>query len=177
MIGAIYLLGIVVAILVNISALTLIVLRYIPFPATARVTGILIVCLALFRSSISSDLQAYSGLSLTAVSLYVIWHERLLDEVFRTSEIVFLCALLYGAVWRLAFPEIGEDNDRLPDFHLVSNYLSGARLPPLDYRPPNLRLDYYYTFQHYSAALLGRTFGLAPGVPQFGGHHPGRPRR
>ena len=64
----------------------------------------------------------------------------------------------------MAFPEIGEDNDRLPDFHLVSNYLSGARLPPLDYWLPNLRLDYYYTFQHYSAALLGRTFGLAPGV-------------
>ena len=88
MIGAIYLLGIVVAILVNIRALTLIVLRYIPFPATARVTGILIVCLALF------SLEHFIGLGklypafvpLTAVSLYVIWHERLLDEVFKDKR-------------------------------------------------------------------------------------------
>jgi hypothetical protein len=166
MIGKIYLLGIVVAILVNVRAVTLIVLRYIPFPAAARVTGILIVCLALF------SLEHFIGLGklypvfipLTALSVYVIWQERFLDEIFRTSEFVFLCALLYGAVWRLAFPEIGEDNDRLTDFHLVSNYLSGARLPPLDNWLPDQRLAYYYTFQHYAAALLGRIFGLGPGT-------------
>jgi uncharacterized membrane protein len=168
MIDTIYLLGIVAAVLVNITALTLLVLRYIPFPATARVAGILIVSLALF------SLEHFIGLGeiyqfcfpLTALSLYVIWHERarFLDETFKTSELVFLYALLYGAVWRLAFPEIVEDNDRLTDFHLVSNYLSGERLPPLDNWLPYQRLDYYYTFQHYSAALLGRIFGLGPGA-------------
>jgi hypothetical protein len=34
----------------------------------------------------------------------------------------------------------------------------------VDYWLPYQRLDYYYTFQHYSAALLGRIFGLGPGA-------------
>ena len=106
------------------------------------------------------------GLPLTALSLYVVWHERAQfhEATFKADQIAFLCALLYGAVWRLSLPEIVEHNDRLTDFHLVSNYLRGERLPPLDYWLPYQRLDYYYTFQHYSAALLGRLFGLGPGA-------------
>jgi hypothetical protein len=163
----IYLLGIFIAVLVNITALTLLTLRAIPFPATARVAGILIVCLVFFSLEHFIGLGDYPVfVSLTALSLYVIWNERarILDKTFKASELVFLCALLYGAMWRLAFPEIVEDNDRLTDFHLVSNYLSGERLPPVDNWLPYQRLDYYYTFQHYSAALLGRIFGLGPGV-------------
>ena len=72
--------------------------------------------------------------------------------------------MLYGLVWRLSYPDIVEDNDRLTDFHLIANYFSGERLPPLDYWLPHQPLNYYYTFQHYSAALLGRTFGLGPGT-------------
>jgi hypothetical protein len=168
MIETIYVLGVAAAILVNIAALTLLVVRYIPFPATARAAGIIALCLALF------SLEHFVGLGrlyplfvpLTALSLFVIWCERawFSDETFRTSEIVFLCALLYGAVWRLSFPEIVEDNDRLTDFHFVANYLAGTKLPPVDYWLPYQRLDYYYTFQHYSAALLGRIFGLGPGA-------------
>ena len=85
-------------------------------------------------------------------------------QTFKADQIAFVCALLYGAIWRLSLPEIVEHNDRLTDFHLVSNYLAGERLPPLDYWLPYQRLDYYYTFQHYSAALLGRLFGLGPGA-------------
>jgi hypothetical protein len=66
-------------------------------------------------------------------------------------------------LWRLSFPEVVEDNDRLADLHRVANYLAGAKLPPIDYWLPYQRFNYYYTFQHYSAALLGRLFGLGPG--------------
>lgn len=168
MIEAIYWLAIFAVVLVNVTALTLLTLRYIPFPATARATGLILVCLALF------SLEHFVGLGelypiflpLTALSLYVIWLERarILDEDFRTAELVFLCALLFGALWRLTSPDIVEDNDRLSDFHLVSNYLSGERLPPVDNWLPYQRLNYYYAFQHYSAALLGRLFGLGPGA-------------
>ena len=126
MIKAIYVLGIGAAVLVNIAALTLLVLRYIPFPATARATGIIAGCLLFF------SLEHFVGLGslyplflpLTLLSLFVIWTERawFSDETFRTSEIVFLCALLYGALWRLSFPEVVEDNDRLADLHRVANY-------------------------------------------------------
>lgn len=168
MIDTIYWLAIAAGVVVNFTALTLLTLRYIPFTAIARATGIILVCLALF------SLEHFVGLGelypiflpLTALSLCVIWLERarFLDENFRTAELVFLCALLFGALWRLTSPDIVEDNDRLSDFHLVSNYLSGERLPPVDNWLPYQRLNYYYAFQHYSAALLGRLFGLGPGA-------------
>ena len=168
MIAAIYWLGIASAVLVNVTALTLLTYRWIPFPATARAAGIAIVCLGLFSLEHFVGLGTLhaAGLPLTALSLYVIWHERgqFHQATFKADQIAFVCALLYGAVWRLSLPEIVEHNDRLTDFHLVSNYLSGERLPPLDYWLPYQRLDYYYTFQHYSAALLGRLFDLGPGA-------------
>ncbi|MGB3038390.1 MAG: DUF2298 domain-containing protein [Methyloceanibacter sp.] len=67
------------------------------------------------------------------------------------------------AIGRLSFPEVVEDNDRLADLHRVANYLAGAKLPPIDYWLPYQRFNYYYTFRHYSGALLGRLFGLGPG--------------
>ena len=168
MIEIIYLLGIVVAVLVNITALTVLARRVIPFPATARASGLTIVCLALFSLEhfVGLGKLHWLGLPVTVLSLGVIWYDRarFLDETFKASEIVFLCAVLFGLVWRLAYPEIVEDNDRLTDFHLVANYLSGERLPPFDYWLPYQKLDYYYTFQHYSAALLGRIFGWGPGT-------------
>ena len=106
MIAAIYWLSIVAAILANISAITLIALRCLPYPALARASAILIVCLVLF------SLEHVVGLGdlyriffpLTALSLFVIWYERarFLDKTFRTSEYVFLLAVLYGAIWRLS---------------------------------------------------------------------------
>ena len=168
MIEAIYWLSIAAAVLANITALTLIALHCIPYPALARASGILIVCLVFFSLEHVVGLGDLSLIffPLTALSLFVIWCERtrMRDRSVKTSEYVFLLAVLYGAIWRLSSAEIVEDNDRLSDFHLVANYLSGERLPPLDYWIPHQRLDYYYTFQHYSAALLGRTFGLGPGA-------------
>ena len=168
MIQAIYWAGMLAAVLVNITALTLVALRFIPFPATTRAAGVMSVCLAAF------SLEHFVGLGslfplflpLTRWSLFVIWHDRqrFREPSFRTGEIVFLCAVFYGLLWKSVSPDIVENNDRLTDFHLVSNYLSGERLPPLDHWLPYQRLDYYYTFQHYSAALLGRIFGLSPGA-------------
>ena len=93
-IETIYWLSIVAAVLANITALTIITLHFIPYPALARATGILIVCLVLF------SLEHVAGLGdlyliffpLTALSLYVMWHERarFRDETFRASEYVFL---------------------------------------------------------------------------------------
>jgi len=168
MIEAIYYLGIAAVVVINIAALTLIVVRLVPFPAIARVTGLLAVCLVLFTLEHFVGLGELYPLSvpLTALSLGVIWLERgqFGDGAYRSSEIVFLCALLYAAVWKVTFPEIVEDNDRLADLHLVANYLNDDRLPPADAWLPYQKLDYYYAFQHYAAALLGRVFGLRPGV-------------
>jgi hypothetical protein len=168
LIGVLYWFGITVAVLLNLVAVTLLAQRFIPLPATARASTIVILFLTLFSLEHFFGLGTLHavGLPLTALSLYLIWHERvrLLDSDLKGDQIAFLCAFLYGAVWRLSSPVIVEHSDRLTDFHLVSNYLSGARLPPLDYWLPYQNLNYYYTFQHYSAALLGRLFGLGPGA-------------
>ena len=168
MIGTIYWVAIVAVVLVNLTALTLIAQRLIPFPATARTASIAILCLGLFSLEHFVGLGSLhmAGLPLTALSASIIWHERAKfhEKVVRGDQIAFLCAFVYGLLWRLSLPDIVEHNDRLTDFHLVSNYLAGGRLPPLDYWLPYQRLDYYYTFQHYSAALLGRLFGLGPGA-------------
>jgi hypothetical protein len=129
MIEAIYVLGLFAAVLVNIAALTLLVLPYVPFPGIARASGVLLVCLAFFSLEhfVGLDRLAPLFIPLTALSLFVIWwnRERFGDETYRASEIVFLCAIAYGALWRLAFPEVIEDNDRLTDFHFVANYMAG----------------------------------------------------
>ena len=168
MIEAIYVLGLFAAVLVNIAALTLLVVHYIPNPGIARAAGVIGVCLIFFSLEhfVGFGRLAPLYIPLTLLSAYVIWRnrERFQDETYRASEIVFLCAIAYGALWRLAFPEVIEDNDRLTDFHFVANYMAGDKLPPLDYWLPSGKLDYYYTFQHYSAALLGRIFGLTPGA-------------
>ena len=134
MIEFVYVLAIFIAALINITALTLLTLRFIPFPATARASGLLVICLGLFSLEHLVGLGRLYPLCLplTALSAYIIWHDRarFLDETLKASEIVFLCAVLYGLVWRLSSPDIVEDNDRLSDFHLVTNYLSGERLPP-----------------------------------------------
>jgi hypothetical protein len=167
-IGAIYWVAIVAVVLTNLTALTLLAYRLIPFPAIARAAGLIAICLMAFWLEHLVGLGRLYVLSfpVTALSLYVIWEERerLRVESIRTDQIVFFCAVLFCFVWRLSNPNIVEDNDRLTDLHLVSNYLSGERLPPLDYWLPYQKLDYYYTFQHYSAALLGRLFGLGPGA-------------
>jgi hypothetical protein len=69
MIEAIYVLGIAAAILVNIAASTLLVLRYIPFPATARATGPLSICLALFSLEHFSGLGSLYPLTLSSIIL------------------------------------------------------------------------------------------------------------
>ena len=137
MIGAIYWLGTVAAVLVNITALTLLAQRWMPYPATARTAAIAIICLGLFSLEHFIGLgRLYAvGIPLTALSAYVIWYERARfnEENVKTDQVAFLCAFAYGMLWRLSSPDIVEHNDRLTDFHLVSNYLAGERLPPLDF--------------------------------------------
>src|SRR3712207_954366 len=47
---------------------------------------------------------------------------------------------------------------------MIASYLPGGRLPPQDAWFPPYPFDVYYSFQHYAAALLGRLFGLGPGM-------------
>jgi hypothetical protein len=95
--------------------------------------------------------------------LYIERH-KLDTSKFWRAEWVFYVAFAYGFAWKWAFPVIYPTSERITDLYFISNYLSGQTLPPLDnWFPPN-RFDFYYAFQHYAAALMGRIFGLGPGL-------------
>jgi len=153
---------------VNIAGLTLAAGRFLPAGAIARAAALIGVCAVLFF------IEHFVGLGslqwtlpfLTAASLYVLWRWRtqLCRRETLAAEAVFLIAVTYGLGWKIAFPQVVEVYDRLSDLHLVANYMAGAKLPPVDMWLPWQRLDYYYTFQQYSAALLGRITGLDAGV-------------
>jgi hypothetical protein len=118
-IGAIYWVAIVAVVLTNLTALTLLAYRLIPFPAIARAAGLIAICLMAFWLEHLVGLGRLYVLSfpVTALSLYVIWEERerLRVESIRTDQIVFFCAVLFCFVWRLSNPNMVEDNDRLTD--------------------------------------------------------------
>src|SRR5262245_54893106 len=156
------------AVYLNLVALTLALARWLPSPAIARAGGVLGVCTILFfvEHFIGLGRPSWVLAPLTAAAVFILWRRRstVLAKRFITAEAVFLVAAGYGFLWRLAFPNIVEAVDQLTDLHLIANYLVGERLPPADFWLPGQRLDYYYTLQHYGAALLGRIAALGPGA-------------
>ncbi len=96
----------------------------------------------------------------------MIWkvHTNEQSKLFWHSELVFVFAFLYGLFWRYSFPSLSPSSEKITDLFFISNYYPGDTLPPLDnWNPPQL-FDYYYAFQHYAAALLGRLFNLEIGT-------------
>lgn len=160
--------ALVAAVYLNLIALTLVVLRGVPSPGIARAAGVVGGCVYLFF------IEHFIGLGslrwvlppLTAAAAFIVWRRRaaFLSRDFLIAELVFLLAVAYGLAWRWTFPEIVESFDQLTDLHLIANYLPGERLPPADFWIPGQRLDYYYTLQHYGAALLGRMVDFGPGA-------------
>ncbi len=152
----------------NIAGLTLAAGRFLPAGAIARAAGLIGVCAGLFF------IEHFVGLGplqwtlpfLTAASVYVLWRRRafLCRKETLHGEAVFIIAFLYSLGWKIAFPQVVELYDRLSDLHLVANYMAGSKLPPADMWLPWQRLDYYYAFQQYGAALLGRIAGLDVGA-------------
>jgi uncharacterized membrane protein len=152
--------------LVNLFALTVVGARLAPAPI-ARVTGLLAICLPLFA------FEHFMGLGslvwvwplTTSASLYALWRfAPAVRELWR-AEMIFLMCLGYGLLWRLVDSNIDPAGEALTDLYFISNYLSGETLPPPDrWLGGEQPFDFYYGFQHYVAALMGRVFALSPGL-------------
>lgn len=80
------------------------------------------------------------------------------------TEAAFLAGFGYAFVWRFALPDLDAQSEKMTDLGFILNYMSGTKLPPVDNWLPPYPFDIYYAFQHYCAALLGRTLGLDAGV-------------
>jgi len=150
---------------VNLTGLGLVGFRLCRDYAVARVGGVLVLCLACF------GFEHFWGLGpslwflplSTALAGWLIWRDRALLRREWAIEAAFGAGFLYCLLWRYAFPNIDLFEERFPDFVFIQDYFGGGRLPAPDRWMAPFRADFYYSFQYYSAALLGRWFHLGPG--------------
>ena len=113
------------------------------------------------------DLRCVSPILLSALLYFFYKKHRGAAQILRQNagvELAFLLGFSYCFVWRFAFPSIDPSSEKMADFSFVCNYMSGARLPPMDLWMPPMRFDFYYSLQHYAAAFVGRLMGLGPGM-------------
>jgi hypothetical protein len=164
----IYLASTLLFIWISVAGVTLISHRYLSDLTIARSTGILLVVLVLFFFEHIVGLgNLHWVLPITVIfGVLMIWNStnNSVTREFWQAELVFVLAFLYGFFWRYSFPDISPSSEKITDLFFISNYYPGDTLPPLDnWNPPHV-FDYYYAFQHYAAALLGRVFNLDIGL-------------
>ena len=157
-------------ILINLAGLATLVTRWVPYYALAKAIGVVFFCLGLFF------VEHFFGLGKliwlwpisTAISLYLIYQQIYQQKQhwkkFYAPELVFVLGFFYTLLWRGAFPDIYPSSERVTDLYFITNYLPGSTLPPLDYWLPPQLFNFYYGFQHYSAALMARIFGFDGGT-------------
>lgn len=150
----------------NLAGLGLLFGRLTRDYAVGRVGGALLICLVFFC------LEHFVGLGRmlrlypvsTALSAWLIVRDRRTLAREWDVEAAFGVGLLYCAAWRYVYPAIDLIGEKIPDLVFINDYMTGARLPAPDMWYPPFKVDFYYSFQFYSAALLGRWFTLEPGV-------------
>lgn len=162
------LIGCIIGLLViNLIGLTLVIRRYIHNYAIAKVAGIIVVCLPLFFIEHFVGLGSNLTLLWPITTMGSVWLLHKEQKVFRQQlwrhEQVFLLWFAYAALWRFLYPDIHPSSENIPDALYIANYLPGEKLPPMDYWWPQRVFNWYYAFQHYCAALMGRMFGLNVG--------------
>lgn len=152
----------------NLAALTVQSRKLLPNYHLARSSGLLLLVLVLFFVEHFIGLGKITWIwPLTSTgAILILWKSRhqLKKSGFWRSETIFILAFLYAFGWRFSFPNIYLTSERITDLYFISNYISGATLPPLDnWYPPHM-FHAYYAFQHYAAALMGRILGMDIGM-------------
>jgi uncharacterized membrane protein len=153
-------------ILINLVGLGLTASRF--FPRFALALPAAIVCSALLLFFV----EHFFGLGhirwlwpfTTAAAAYSIYLHRATLAFQRADIAALVAGFGYGFAWRFSYPDISPSSEHITDLFFISNYLSGTTLPPDDLWITSQKFDYYYAFQHYAAALLGRLFGIDGGT-------------
>lgn len=136
--------------------------------AIGRFSAVVAAALALFALEHVVGLGSLNALwpVLIALAAWVLWRRRetLSDAAYWRDELPFLLVFAWAVLWRGLDPDIEPTGEQIPNLYFISQYLSGARLPPPDQWFGDAQpFDFYYAFQHYSAALLGRVLDLPGG--------------
>jgi uncharacterized membrane protein len=152
--------------LINLAGLSIAALRLIPHFAIALTAGIVGGAATLFFVEHFIGLGKLAWLwpltsAASALALYR-YREQLLTH--KSDLAVFSAAFVYSLGWRWLFPDIGPSSEHIPDLYYIGNYLPGSTLPPPDNWLPPQTFNFYYAFQHYAAAVMGRVLGLDAGT-------------
>ena len=152
----------------NIAGITLATHRFVPDNHLARSSGIIILCLTLFFIEHFIGLGTLNWLwpLTSAAAAYLLYKNKgsCNESKFWRAEVIFGLAFFYCFAWRFSFPTIYPSSERITDLYFISNYLPGNTLPPIDNWNPPHAFDFYYAFQHYAAALIGRVLNFEPGT-------------
>jgi uncharacterized membrane protein len=100
----------------------------------------------------------------SAFCIWLAWKNRAVVRDHWRAEALFGLGFLYCLAWRYTFPDIDYSEDKMPNFALIESYMRGTRLPPPDLWMAPFHSNFYYSFQHYCAALIGRLLGVGPGA-------------
>lgn len=162
----IYLAIIIGLVLTNFTGLTLAVHGSLNSYALAKVASPILLCLLLF---FLEHLHGFGNISwlwplTTAISAFFIMRKVATLRHHWRIEAAFIASFVYALMWRYAFPDIDANSEKLTNLHFIGSFMGGATLPPVDTWLPPYKLDIYYTFQQYSASLMGRLFGLDVGT-------------
>ncbi len=156
----------IVALWINLVGAGLVAWRFLQDYAVARAAGALALCLLCF------SLEHFAGWgprppllpATTAASVWLIWRYRSVLREHWRAEALFGAGFFYCFLWRYMFPNIDPTGEKMPNLSMIEAYFKGTRLPPPDMWLPPYRLNFYYSFQHYGAALMGRVLDVSPGV-------------
>jgi hypothetical protein len=132
----------------------------------ARVVGVLALCLSCFFLEHLAGWGPHPPLLplTTAVSVWLIWRDRRIVMRNWGTEVLFAAGFFYCFLWRYASPDIDDSGEKMPNLMMIEAYMRGTKLPAPDIWLPPFRANFYYSFQHYGASLMGRLLGIAPGV-------------
>ncbi len=103
---------------------------------------------------------------LCAALIYIVYRRHGFAAVRHNlgTELAVLAGFTYCLLWRSAFPDIGPSSEKMADLAFICDYMRATKLPPLDGWLPPFRFDFYYSLQHYAAALAGRLLDLKAGA-------------
>ena len=132
----------------------------------AKVFTVLTGCLAFF---FIEHFYGFSSLAwlmppATVFSVWLLWKQRGRLKEFAGAELAFLLAFGYALLWRYSFPNIDASSEKIADFAFIASYMQGGTLPVPDLWLHPYKLTQYYSFQHYSAALMGRIMNISSGA-------------
>lgn len=99
---------------------------------------------------------------LLAISGFVIYIRKAFLKQVLPDFLAFAGAFILALSWRWMLPNLNGSTELLTNLSFIASHLQGETLPGNDLWMAGYRLDMYYSFQHYCAALIGRVFGLSP---------------